>query len=225
MGLSKVYVQSANSLNDATRLFQRAVEADPLFARAYSWLAVCYSRTATFAVKGDTEAYECTRALVLHNVQKAISLDDTEAAALAVLGWSHIWKRHFADVEQIFERACRLRPCDGDMTMTYVTALVHLGKPEKAIQLAETTMRRELRHPSFYLCDLATANFFAHRNDRALALLDELSNDGLGENRAVAIAAYAHAERLTTPKSRPSDTSRNYVPRGGAIRTPASPNI
>lgn len=196
MGLSKVYGHGPGALAEATAFFQRAVEADPQFARAYSWLAVCQSRTAIFAVKGDTEAYEKVRALVLHNVQKAISLDDTEAVALAVLGWCHIWNGHFDDVEPLFERACRLRPCDGDMAMTYVTALVHLGKPEKAITVAETAIRRELRHPSFYLCDLAVATFFARCSERTLALLDELPDDRLGENRAVAIAAYAHAGRL-----------------------------
>jgi adenylate cyclase len=40
------------------------------------------------------------------------------------------------------------------------------------------------------------ANFFARCNERTLALLDELPDDRVGENRAVAIAAYAHAGRL-----------------------------
>jgi TolB-like protein len=225
MGLSKVYGHGQRALAEATAFFQRAVEADPQFARAYSWLAVCQSRTAIFAVKGDTEAYEKTRALVLDTVQKAISLDDTEAVALAVLGWCHIWNRHFDDVEPLFERACRLRPCDGDMAMTYVTALVCLGEPEKAIAVAETAIRRELRHPSFYLCDLAVANFFARCNERTLALLDELPDDRLGENRAVVIAAYAHAGRL--------DHARDHVKRyldelraaWKAMRTPGSPTI
>lgn len=196
MGRGHVYTQSAESLNEAARCFRKAVEADPHFALAYSWLAVCYSRCAIFAVKGDAEAHARMRALALATVQKALSLDDTDSAALAVLGWSRIWNRHFADVEQIFERACRLRPCDGDMAMTYVTALVYLGKPEKAVALAEATIKRERRHPGFYLQDLAMANFFARRNSEALALLDELPDDRLGENRAVAIAACAHAGRL-----------------------------
>ncbi len=205
MGLGKVYGHAAGALAEATAFFQRAVEADPQFARAYSWLAVCHSRTSMFELKGDAEAYERMRALVRHNVQQAISLDDTEAVALAVLGWCHIWKRHFDDVEPLFERACRLRPCDGDMAMTYVSALVYLGQPEKAIAVAETAIRRELRHPSFYLCDLAVANFFARYNERTLALLDELPDDRLGENRAVAIAAYAYAGRL--------DHARDHVKR------------
>jgi DNA-binding SARP family transcriptional activator/Tfp pilus assembly protein PilF len=196
MGLSKAYGKNSASLGEAIQLFRKAIEADPQFARAYSWLAACYSRNAVFAVKGDAEAYRCVRSLVLDTVQKAISLDDTDAVALAVLGWNHIWNRDFANVEQIFERACRLRPCDGDLAMSYVTALTHLGEPEKAICLAEATIRRELRHPSFYLGDLATANFFARHNDRAVALLDDLPDDKIGENRAAAVAAYAHAGRL-----------------------------
>jgi TolB-like protein len=207
MGLAKVYGNNAASLREAIELLQKAVEADPQFARAYSWLAACYSRTAVFAVKGDAEAYRRTRSLVLDNVQRAISLDDTDAIALAVFGWHHIWNRNFADVEQIFERACRLRPCDGDMAMSYVTALVHLGKPERAVQLAEATIRRELRHPSFYLGDLATANFFARRNERAVALIDELSDDKVGENRAAAIAAYAYAGRLDDAR----DQAKRYL--------------
>jgi DNA-binding SARP family transcriptional activator len=196
MGLSKVYGHAAGALAEATAFFQRAVDADPQFARAYSWLAVCHSRTSMFELKGDAGAHEEMRARVRHDVQQAIALDDTEAVALAVLGWCHIWNRHLDDVEPLFERACRLRPCDGDMAMTYVTALVCLGQPEKAIAVAETAIRRELHHPSFYLCDLAVANFFARCNERTLALLDELPDDRVGEIRAVAIAAYAHAGRL-----------------------------
>jgi DNA-binding SARP family transcriptional activator/TolB-like protein len=207
MGLSRVYTQDADSLCEATRFFERAVEADPQFARAYSWLAVCRSRSAMFTVKGDAEAYARMRALVLDTVRKALSLDESDAAALAVLGWCHIWNWHFDDVAPIFERACRLRPCDGDMAMTYVTALVHLGEPEKAIAVAEAAIGRERRHPSFYLQDLATANFFARRNSRTLALLDELSDDRLGENRAVAAAACAHAGRLDDAR----EHARRYV--------------
>jgi DNA-binding SARP family transcriptional activator/Tfp pilus assembly protein PilF len=207
MGLGKAYGRNAASLREAIELFQKAVEADPQFARAFSWLAVCYSRTATFAVKGDIEAYRRARSMVLDNVQRAISLDDTDAVALAVLGWNQIWSKNFSDVEQIFERACKLRPCDGDMAMTYVTALVHLGKPERAIQVAEATIRRELRHPSFYLGDLAAANFFARHNDQAVALLDELPDDKIGENRAAAIAAYAHAGRLEEAR----DQAKRYL--------------
>jgi len=187
---------SEENLIKAMALFQRAIEMDPLYARAYAWVAVCYNRLAKYANRGDHNEYAKARRMCREYAEKALSLDSSDSMALRVLGWSYIWSGRFTEGERLFERAYAMDPHLTYVAMTYVTALVYLGKPEQAIALAETTIRQDPRHRESCLYDLAEACFFSRRNSDAVAVFDRLTDENLSENRAVVVAAYAYADRL-----------------------------
>jgi TolB-like protein/Tfp pilus assembly protein PilF len=187
---------SEETLDKAMASFQRAIEMDPHYARAYAWVAVCYNRLAKYAKRGNHDEYAKARRTCREYAEKGLSLDSSDSLALRVLGWSYIWSGRFTEGERLFERAYAMDPHLAYVAMTYVTALVYLGKPEQAITLAETTIRQDPRHRESCLYDLAEAYFFARRNRDALAVLDGLTDENFTENRAVVVAAYAYADRL-----------------------------
>jgi tetratricopeptide (TPR) repeat protein len=169
---------------------------DPQYARAYAWVAVCYNRLAKHTHRGNNEEYAKARTTSREYAEKALSLDPSDSLAMRVLGWSYIWSGRFTEGERLFERAYTMDPHLTYAAMTYVTALVYVGKPEQAITLAETTIRQDPRHSEYCLYDLAEAYFFGRRNSDAVTVLDGLTDENLRENRAVIVAAYAYADRL-----------------------------
>ena len=187
---------SEENLIKAMGLFQKAIEMDPHYARAYAWVAVCYNRLAKYANRGNRDGYVRARSMCREHAEKALSLDPSDSMALRVLGWSYIWSGRFTEGERLFERAYAMDPHLAYVAMTYVTALVYLGKPDQAITLAEATIRQDPRYRESCLYDLAEAYFFGRRNNDAIALLDGLTDEHLSENRAVVVAAYAYADRL-----------------------------
>jgi cytochrome c-type biogenesis protein CcmH/NrfG len=159
-------------------------------------VAVCYNRLAKHSYRGNREEYTQALNICREHADKALSLDPTDSLALRALGWSYIWSDRFSEGERLFERAYTMDPHLTHAAMTYVTALVYLGKPEQAITLAEEAIRQDPRHPEYCLYDLAEAYFFARRNNDAIALFDGLTDESLTENRAVIVAGYAYADRV-----------------------------
>jgi adenylate cyclase len=196
MGSELYLTQTKESMTQAIHYFQKAVDIDPQYARAFSRLCSSYGRMAQLFLKGDHDAYAKALAYARENVLKALSLDSSDAVALEALGWVCMRMRSIGEAEHLIGRAHRLNPHDGDIAMGYVTCLSYVGKPEQAIALAEMTIRRNPRHPQYYLFDLAEAHFFARHHEEAAELFDKLPDQLLAENRGMVAAAYAHAGRM-----------------------------
>jgi serine/threonine protein kinase/tetratricopeptide (TPR) repeat protein len=140
------------------RDFQRAIEKDPRFARAYVALAFADALTDDFA--GAKEA-----------AKKGLALDDTLGGAHAALGLASYrgdWDWPAAGRE--LRRAIELSPSDSLAHHTYAMYLSDLGQHEEAI----SEMRRALELDP--LSPLASANlgvlyWIASENDKAVQQL------------------------------------------------------
>ncbi len=174
---------------------QRAVAADPQFAPGYGMLANAYRWLAVLTDAGDAAklrwAYQRARDCAL----KASELDPNDPETLRSLGWSYLACRNYAEAERFLARSHAMSPHDGDVAMSWTTALSYLGRPEEATELAQRTMQKTPEHPDYYLFDLGEALFFAGLDEKAVEFFERVPDDELDESIVVVIAALAHSGR------------------------------
>ena len=174
---------------------QRAVAADPQFAPGYGMLANAHRWLAVLGDVGDptrvTSAYQSARDCAL----KASELNPNDPATLRSLGWSYLATRNYAEAERLLERSFAMSPHDGDVAMSWATALSYLGRPEEAAALAQRTMQKTPEHPAYYLFDLGEALFLAGHDEQAVEFFEQAPDEELDESIVVVIAALAHSGR------------------------------
>lgn len=88
--------------------FERAVEQDPNFALAYSYLADCYYFNA--AIKGEVASYEESLKKARSHVSKALSLDETIAEAHTVVAGIKTLEKDYKGAEVEHMLALQLNP-------------------------------------------------------------------------------------------------------------------
>lgn len=131
----------------AKRMFEKAIELDPSFARAYAGVADCESFLFNFYLVSDVEA-------ILDASAKAIELDNDlpEAHASRGLALSIIDRLEEADHE--FEEAIRLGPDLFEPNYFYARACFPQGRMAKAAELFERDQARRLRVADLHVADL-----------------------------------------------------------------------
>lgn len=193
---------------DARRLYQRAIEIDPGFARVYASLAELTYMESVLANWGvedkDDVAEPATYA------QKALALDDQDANGHAVMGWVHMVRRQFAKAARHWEQATALNPNDADIMMWRATSLAFLGQPEKGVEAAKLAMQLNPFHPDWYLSDYAVVLFFCRRFEEMLAVYDVIP-ELFPHTPAWRAAAYAHLGRMQEAQDRAAAFARNIA--------------
>ena len=118
-------------LNLARQMFERAIELDPMFARAYAGLAMAETRL----VGWFGEAISVDQ--ILGNAGKAIALEPDLAEAHAARGeaLSASGRDRAEEAEKNFERALECDPNNFEANLFYARHLVRVAKPEQAVPL------------------------------------------------------------------------------------------
>ncbi len=153
----------------SAELFEQAVHADPSFAQAYAALADIYVSLAWERGGG-----EVTRDFMIRGRRAALrglQLNDSLPGAYAALGTIQFFYDYEpAAAERSFRRALSLDPNDGKARMWYAYALVMQHRFDEA--LTQARQARELDPMSYVATThLAVVNYFAGRNDDAIALV------------------------------------------------------
>jgi class 3 adenylate cyclase/TolB-like protein len=172
----------------ARKLYERAIAADPGFARPYARLAeLSYMESvlANWGVEKDDSAEAWDLA------SRALRLDPEDANGHAIIAWIHMVRHEFAKAERHWSLAADLNSNDADIMMWRATALAFLGDPPAGEQLAREAMRLNPLHPQWYVSDLAVALFFCGRFEEMLASY-ELIPELYPHTPAWRAAAYAH---------------------------------
>ena len=113
----------------ARRMFFKAVEADPLYARAYAGIANCDSRLrGWYNVAKSSEE-------ILAMASKAIALDPDLAEAYAARGVALANSNRGAEAAEAFESALKLDPNSFDANLSYARFCVTEDKTDRAIEL------------------------------------------------------------------------------------------
>ena len=115
----------------ARRMFAKAVELDPLYARAYAGIADCDSFLFLhYHVKAGTDSILATSA-------KALDLDDKVAEAHASRGLALSLGQRYNEATEEFEKAIALDPNSFEAHYFYARACTAQGKFEQAAPLFE----------------------------------------------------------------------------------------
>lgn len=144
--------------------FNRAIEADPKFAPAYSGLADAYIVAGAYGAIPPQEALTHGKSAA----QKALELDDNLASAHYALATAYTWYDwDWVNAEREFQRGLALNPNDALGRNWHGGYLSVLGRHDEAIE--EHERARELDPFSLIVnANLARSLYWGHRYDEAI---------------------------------------------------------
>ena len=189
------WTQEANA--EAKGYFEKAIELDPRFSRAYAYLAGLHVNDWRW---GWSDVPEVSRKLALEYAQRASALDPYDSRSHWILGIIYLQERKFDQAMAEYERALTLNPNDVDFRMEMAEALVFVGRHEEGIELMKQTMRLNPIFPDWYLWDLGWAYYFVRRYEEGLAEMKRMKNVPYKAHRTLA-AIYAQLGQLEEAKA------------------------
>lgn len=188
-GLSHMRRRTPEDFAEARRWFDKALQVDPSYSRALGARAYLYLDTsqrgweAAVGIKGRADAINATYAALKHpsafahatEAELLLSRPDTMAARKAV------------------DRGLALDPNDPDLHVIAAIVEAGLGNHDRAVKLAEQSLRLDPRYPPSYLYDFGTVRHVAGQAEAALALYDRALDRNPGDwnpriRRAAALA-------------------------------------
>ena len=138
-GKAHVYVWTRRSINDALRLFYKAIELDPHYASAYGMAAWCYTRRKAHAWVTDPEQETAETARV---ARRAVELAKDDAVALCTGGFA--LARVVGDLDAgaaFIDRALKVNPNLAIAWLTSGWLRAYLGEPDLSIKHLGHAMR------------------------------------------------------------------------------------
>jgi adenylate cyclase len=157
----------------ARALFEKAIELDPGYARAYG------KNTWTYLLEfgnGWSESPDQALEQAMVVAKRGIAADPSEPWAYYGLGSAYIWqKKHDLGLEA-FRKAIELNPNEATILVDYGWALALAGRPEEALPLMEKAFRLNPYHPEWYWGVLWRAHFGVGNYAAALDALLKISN-------------------------------------------------
>lgn len=178
----------------AMEMFERAIELDPQFYRAYLGLALFH----VWEVKGGrtaTPARSLKRANEL--AEQAVNIYEPNHWSHWghwILGTIYVWAKNPGRAMAHYGRALELSPNDGGMLIGIAENWCYLGRASEAVELAKEAMRLSPNYSDMYRWVLAFAHFTDGQYEDALTWLNRIIEPG-DSNRLLA-ATYAKLERL-----------------------------
>jgi TolB-like protein/Flp pilus assembly protein TadD len=166
-GASHLFDSETTDLESAKRHFIRAAAIDPQFARAHSFLAVCYAQEINSVPR---EARDALLDKIRRTARRAVELDQQDPSAHQVLAMSHILS---GELDRAIDENIRALELDPSLAIAYASlgnALVLSDRPEEALELIAEALRLSPQDPFrfYFLSMLALAQFAAGRCEEAV---------------------------------------------------------
>ncbi len=186
--------------------FNKAIELDPEFSRAYTSLAsIHYLRAIRSPGAADWES-QVAHALELSRT--AVRFDASDGRAHANVGWGCLLVRDFEAARHHYDLAGDINPNDADILMSRARADGLLGVPESGIELATRALRLNPVHPAHYLDFMGEIKFFAGRYDDCVHTI--ASHSAMAPEYAALLAA---AHGLLGARSSAREATNRFVER------------
>ncbi|MCD9189242.1 MAG: tetratricopeptide repeat protein [Pyrinomonadaceae bacterium] len=129
MGVYFWNTRTQENLQKARTYFEKAIELDPQFAEAYAMLADTLNLIGYYSLSNRDELYK----EVSINAAKALTLDNSVAAAYLALASVHLYENDLAAAEDYLENAVEREPYNSTVHVRYAWVLLRLGKTDKAV--------------------------------------------------------------------------------------------
>ncbi len=149
----------------ARQLYERAIELDPLYGRAYAKLAH-YKQLEWFRDAGDSnDLLDEAHAIA----KKSVALSPNDPVCMNILGWILLHRREFDVAAKFYSRALELNPNDPEQVSYFGTYCSFAGEPERALQWFERAQVLDpLYEPAWYWPFRGVAEFVLRRFDQAI---------------------------------------------------------
>ena len=136
------YAKKGNVIKEntenAVKLFEQAIEAEPSYARAHAWRACSLSNLADWEENPDPDMF----ASAIKSANLALELDPNEPEVHRIMGSIKLWFERDYDMGKYhFEKARELCPSDVFIICRYATMLIYFSEFEKALGELERAMR------------------------------------------------------------------------------------
>jgi tetratricopeptide (TPR) repeat protein len=189
----------------AVGYFERAVELDPQYGRAYAAMANIYWKSWLWTVQTDSQMFlPWTRPLnipIVHAPDRADeflqkAMRNPNALAHQVASEMRLYDRRFGTAISEAERAITLNPNDPAGYVAMGQALIFAGRAEEAVQFIERATRLD-PHSAVNLYLLGLVRFSAAQLDQAVTLFERaLERSPFNKEWNIPLtAAYAHVGR------------------------------
>ena len=163
--------RNPESLWKAKGLFEKAIEVDPGFVRAYTHLAKVYGNLAFYANLRPQEAYPPALDLAF----KALELDSLFADAYDAVGAVYLFYNYdFVNAERNYKRALELDPNNLEIYKALSELLFFKGQFSEAIEMDHRALAID---PKYSVTDglYGVHLYFAQQKDSAIAHLTKMS--------------------------------------------------
>jgi len=158
-----------DGLQKARDNFQKAIELDPSYARAYSGLAETYALLGSYGIMPISESHPLGRGAALRALELDESLAEAHRSLAAIIG-DHYWD--WREVERHYTRAIALDPNDVTTLRFYSFYLAHIGRPLEALPIAEQACRLDPVSPNARM-NLGVVLRLNRRHDEAARQFEE----------------------------------------------------
>ncbi len=186
---------NAEDTERARSLFEKAIELDPRYSRAYMYLSDTYLVDILLGLGiADTaqKMVELTR--------KGAALDSSDLANQEMLGFAYIVEGSWDEAELQFDNTLSKIENEAEQMLWCGYGLMMIGRPEHARDIVLKAMQLDPLHPSSFEWTLGQTYFFAQCYEDVIrvlmgeALLNSLAYGCL-------VGAYAHLGRFDEARS------------------------
>ena len=206
---------NVESLKLATEFFEKAVKADPGYARAHAHLADSYVSDTALGFSNASEK-------ALQHARKANSLDNSDIYCTTMLGWAYLVNRMWIEANTVFEKVIPQLANEIDSLVWTGEAFSLLGRHEEGKLMVREAMKLDPLHPALYEWVLGENAWFQSSYDDVVTALN---GGALLNSLAYAYLATAHfalgnlRESKMAFKSFVSERHREIYVRNGSIKS------
>jgi adenylate cyclase len=152
-------------LPQAKKLLEEAISLDPNYPRIYVFLSKAHQNDVWY---GTTKSPEQSLARALEFAQKAVSLDNSYAAAHSVLGMTYGMKRQYDKAIAACEQSVSLDPNSSLNFMFLGLVLTWAGRAEEGVPYLQHAIRLDPFAPAMFFNNLAVAYRDAGQYEKAI---------------------------------------------------------
>lgn len=161
--------------------FEEAIALDPSFARAYTGLALTYSREA---IDGWTASPSDSLERAAELADRAARMDPSLPQVHFVTGQIELFRRRHERAIEAAERAIAVDPNYADAYALLAWTLSYAGRPDQALAALERAMRLSPRPPASYLEILGEIRLTQARHGESSSTFQEVLDVNPGYTRA-----------------------------------------
>jgi tetratricopeptide (TPR) repeat protein len=152
---------------EARHFFERALELDPAYARAYAGLSLSHFNEWSCQAWHKWDEKE---RLAYDYALRALALDQRDATVQVVLGRVLVYRRRWDEAAHHLERALLLNPNDTDVLVHAGLCQAYLGDPAAALATGQKAMRLNPAYPPWYAAPAGLALFMLGRDRECLEM-------------------------------------------------------